>query len=176
MITKDEVIQKAADFIFGKPLVTNVYRSVLVEAIIDIVLPDWDWCAADYASHDFVHRPDRIRLEVKQSALKQSWETKTPAKPSWDIKPRTGEWLNGTWVPGKGRKADIYVLALHRDYGDGADHRDPTQWRFFVILASDLPKTQRLQLKKAQLLAQDVGVEGLATEVEKLRIKCLAHR
>src|SRR5689334_16757919 len=70
MMRKEEVIGRAVSKVFGKPLVTNVYRSILVEAMIAGVLPEtWEWCSQDYNSHDFVHK-DGARMEVKQSA---SW-------------------------------------------------------------------------------------------------------
>lgn len=54
-MTKDNVIASAATANFGKPLVTNVYRSVIVEAMIAGALSDWSWCNADYAEYDFIH-------------------------------------------------------------------------------------------------------------------------
>lgn len=62
----DEVINQAVEAMFGKRLVTNVFRSMLVESMIAKVLgPAWNWCAADYASCDF-ERADGYPLEVKQ--------------------------------------------------------------------------------------------------------------
>ena len=75
-----EVVAKAADAAFGKPLVTNVLRAQLVEAMIALVLvPEWHWCGADYAPCDF-ERADDLRLEVKQSAARQSWSTDKPSR------------------------------------------------------------------------------------------------
>lgn len=55
--TKEEIVARAADAAFGKPLVTNVQRSMLAEIIVAEALePDWTWCAADYASCDFRHQ------------------------------------------------------------------------------------------------------------------------
>jgi hypothetical protein len=47
----DRIVATAASAIFDKALVTNVFRSMLVEAIVNEALrPDWYWCGADYAS------------------------------------------------------------------------------------------------------------------------------
>lgn len=169
MITASDIVRVASDRTFNVPLVMNVYRSVIVEAIVSIALPDWEWCSADYASYDFRHS-DGTRLEVKQTALRQSWLSKNPSPPSWDIKPRTGEWKHGnTWVKDVGRKADIYVFGLHPEVGDGADHRDPSQWVFYVIAAGYLPKTQRLSLSAAEQQTTPVRVDGLAERVDQVK-------
>src|SRR5690606_20400567 len=45
-----QIVESASTAIFGRPLVVNIYRSVLVEAIIANALPDWEWCSTDYAA------------------------------------------------------------------------------------------------------------------------------
>ena len=56
----NEVVARASDAIFGKPLVVNVWRALLVESLIDLILPiEWTWCAADYAG--VVSGTDRLR-------------------------------------------------------------------------------------------------------------------
>jgi hypothetical protein len=89
--TVDDIVRKATEVTFNKPLVTNVFRSVLVEAIVAAALSDWDWCSRDYASCDFRH-PDSTRLEVKQSAARQTWFAGHASRASWDIRPRAGYW------------------------------------------------------------------------------------
>lgn len=165
MLTKNEIIATASAAIFGKPLVTNVYRSVIVEAIVAAALPDWQWVSADYFEHDFVHS-DGTRLEVKQSAMKQTWTTKGPPRPSWDIAERAGIWQNGVdWVDRPGRNVDVYVLALHDVVDDTADHRDPAQWKFLVIPTFRLPAARTIGLGPALKLAAMVDVHGLAAAV-----------
>lgn len=162
---KEQVVADATQAIFGKPLVTNVYRSVLTEAIVARALPDWRWVSEDYGSYDFAH-PSGLRLEVKQSALRQSWVSISAPKPSWDIKARTGYWSAGNvWVASPGRNADIYVLGLHDVLDDTADHRDPEQWKFFVIPTQKLPATQRLSMRGAQALSRAFPVHQLAEAV-----------
>lgn len=167
----EKIVARASDALFGHPLITNVHRAVLVEAMIAEALPDWSWCARDYASWDFQH-PDGLRLEVKQSAFKQSWTSEKPSRPQWDIRQRTGFWKDrddgsegADWVLQTGRNAEIYVFGLHTIYDDNADHRRPDQWRFFVIREKDLPQTQMLALPKAKTLATPVLIGDLAAEV-----------
>jgi hypothetical protein len=165
-----DVVAAAAGATFDKPLVTNVFRAVLAEAIVSMALPQWRWASADYASVDFLH-PDGRRLEVKQSAARQSWPASRPSRASWDIAPRTGRWTeDAIWVAEPGRNADIYVLCHHPEFGDHADHRDPAQWRFYVISAASLPETKSLSLAGAERLASAVRFGDLAHAVERCRV------
>lgn len=168
-ISKTSVVEKASAFAFGRPLVMNVLRSIIVEAIVSEALPDWEWCSHDYAAYDFRHS-DGTRLEVKQSAARQTWSSPRHSRASWDIRPRTGYWKEGTeWVPGPGRNADIYVFAHHPVTGDEADHRDALQWRFFVIATSDLPDTATLSEPRAASLSTAATFAGLASVVDAIR-------
>lgn len=166
MLTKDDVIATASAAIFGKPLVTNVYRSVIVEAIVAAALPEWRWVSADYFEHDFLHG-DGTRLEVKQSAIKQTWTTKGTARPTWDIAERKTKWQYDKWVPSPGRNADIYVLALHDVVDETADHRDSAQWKFVVIPTFKLPETRTIGLAPALRLSTMVDIFGLAAGVSE---------
>lgn len=70
--TVADIQRKVADAAFGRPLITNVMRGQVVEAIVACALePECRWCAADYSSWDF-DRADGVRLEIKQSAARQS--------------------------------------------------------------------------------------------------------
>lgn len=155
---------------FGRPLITNVHRGQIVEAIVACALqPEWSWCAADYSSWDF-ERADGTRLEVKQSAARQSWATSDkPSACSFDIAARKGRWEGATWVAEVGRAAHIYILAHHPVADSSADHRDPTQWRFHVVRTALLPDTQRLTLNGARSLAAAVSFAELKQAVEATR-------
>jgi hypothetical protein len=169
-LIKTDIVAKATEAIFGGRLIMNVYRSVLVEAMVAEALPDWTWCSADYAAHDFIH-PTGLRLEVKQTALRQSWESTSTPRPSWDIAARKGFWEGSRWVATPGRNAEVYVLALHPVTDEQADHRDPEQWQFHVIAASRLPETKRLSATAAAVLAPSVAVGGLAEAVGRLETR-----
>jgi hypothetical protein len=171
---KDQIIARAAEAAFGRPLVTNVLRSMLVEAIVEAALDkEWKWCAADYAGWDFVHS-DSTKLEVKQSAALQSWakEGSRPTRSTFDIAPRTGSWVNGDrWVPGVRRYADIYVLAHHSVSDATADHREPKQWSFYVVPTTALPEGRSISLSRVQGIATAVPFGMLGKEVERVRIE-----
>jgi hypothetical protein len=171
-VTRDQIVQSAAAAAFDRPLITNVYRSLVVEAIVDAALrPDWSWCSADYAGWDFEHE-DGARLEVKQSAARQSWTAPSAgSRPaSFDIAERTGFWRSGSeWVPGAGRHANIYVFAHHPITDDSADHRDPRQWRFYVAPASSLPSAKSIGLPRVATLANSCGFDGLAVAAARAK-------
>ena len=161
-----DVITKVSQVAFGKPLVTNVLRGHVAEAIIALALePEWNWCSADYAGWDF-ERADGLRLEVKQSAAMQSWSTGKPSKAIFDIAARTGYWESGTeWIAKEGRPAHLYVFAHHGVYGDHADHRDPAQWEFYVVPTSALPDVKQISLSRIKLIAAAVAIDDLAVAV-----------
>lgn len=158
-----ETVARASDAAFGKPLVTNVLRGLLVEAMIaNVIEPEWLWCAADYSSWDF-ERADGMRLEVKQSSYLQTWAPPTHGKvsPSFDIRERSGRWEGAVFIEDAGRAAHLYVFAYHDVRDETADHRDPEQWAFFVVQTSKLPKTQRLSLNSVRQLAAPVLIDRL---------------
>ncbi len=165
------VVQHAAEAVFGKPLVNNVFRSIIVEAIIDLALDsEWEWCSGDWSAFDFQHK-DGTRLEVKQSAARQSWSpsTLTRPRPAFDIAPRTGYWIEGSsWVQSEGRNADIYVFAYHPQSGEDSDHRNPIQWEFYGIAAKDLPPQRTISLGRLRALTRPVNFTGLKTLVDSV--------
>ena len=94
---------------------------------------------------------------MKHSAARQTWETPKDSAPSFDIKARTGYWLGKSFIAGSGHHAQIYVFAYHPVTDDSVDHRDPAQWRFYVVPTERLPPSQRITLEKLKLLGEEVG-------------------
>ena len=172
-----DVIAKVSQVAFGKPLVTNVLRGHVAEAIIALALePEWIWCSADYAGWDF-ERADGIRLEVKQSAAMQSWSTGKPSKAIFDVAARTGYWEAGTeWIAKAGRPAHLYVFAHHGIYGDDADHRDPSQWGFYVVPSHVLPDVKQIGLSSIARLTSPVPIAALADKVRVTALQMGAQR
>ena len=158
---------------YDTPVMNNVYRADYVECLIAFTLgADWwlTWTHGwDWAAWDCQHTSG-ARLEVKQSAARQSWDRETLAplrSPRFDIAPHTGYWpQNGSpWVNSPGRQADLYVFAWHDERRDGyADHRDPNQWDFFVAAEQDLPKNRK-----------QIGLTGLKSIVSPCPIADLKH-
>lgn len=169
-----DVVAKVTDAAFGKPLINNVLRGQVAEAIVALALePEWNWCSADYASWDF-DRADGVRLEVKQSAYRQSWQTAPGAKvsPAFDVKARKQFWDGTAYVASNRRAADIYVLAYHGRADDSADHRDPYQWEFFVLRSASIPPVARIALGSVRRLTDSVTVDVLANEVKRVAAAC----
>jgi hypothetical protein len=166
-VTAADIERKVAQAVFGKKLITNVFRGHVAEAIVDAALaPEWTWCAADYASCDF-ERADGMRLEVKQSAVLQSWSPEPPKKitGSFDVAARQGYWEGPAWIAEPGRRAHIYVLAHHQIIDESADHRDPSQWLFYVIRSSELPPVKKISLGPLQRLTTPCRFDELCARV-----------
>src|SRR4051812_26326088 len=92
--TADDIRTKAAAMAYGKRLIENSYRGLIAEIIIGEALGQaWRHCSGDWRSWDFEHRTSPCKLEVKQSAARQTWEPPTkPSSPRFDIKERTVSW------------------------------------------------------------------------------------
>jgi hypothetical protein len=167
IISIADIMRKVSEAAFGKPLITNVLRGHVVEAIIATALePEWTWCSADYAGWDF-ERADGLRLEVKQSAARQSWTAPSnKSRPSFDIAARTGHWVGAEWIEEAGRAADIYVFAHHDVSDDGADHRSPEQWTFYVIPTERLPEGKQIGINRVISLARPCRYSALRDAVQ----------
>jgi hypothetical protein len=153
---------------FGNALVSNDFRGVLAEAIVAASLgKQWRWCSGDYAGWDF-DRDDGVRLEVKQSAVLQTWnrESGTVSPCRFDIKPRKGCYVGVTWHERAGRNADIYILSHHFLGDQTADHGNPEQWRFFVVPEVSLPNQHSLGLLPASKLGGPCTHKELLEVVE----------
>jgi hypothetical protein len=151
-------------------LVQNTLRAVVVEAMIDLALrPDWRWCSADWAGWDFEHS-DGTRLE---SAARQTWTApRKPGQRRFDVAHRQGRWEGSVWIAEPGRRAHLYVFADHPIIDDTADHRDPMQWRFYAVAASELPSGRTISLSRVGQLTEPCGYAELAATVERFRVAC----
>jgi hypothetical protein len=154
---------------FGGPLITNNFRGLIAEAIVASLLgSEWTWCSADYSAWDF-ERTDGVRMEVKQSAARQTW-TRGSGKPnicSFDIRSRAGRYEGADWFAEPGRSADLYVFAHHHVSDETADHCDPQQWQFYVVPTSDLPVWKRIGMSNLRKLASSIFADQLAPEVTR---------
>jgi len=169
----NKIAQDLAKRLFDQRLIGNEYRSAFIEAMIEPHLAPFGWrhVGDDWNGWDF-ERGEDARLEVKQSAAWQTWSKRTgkPSSGKFDIAPRTGYWVRGTeWNPTPGRPAQTYVLAWNGETGALADHRDPTQWAFYVVAASRFGETQKtIALSRVRTLADPVPLSGLAAAVEAM--------
>lgn len=167
----ETVRSRAADSAFGRPVVQNNFRALIAEAIVDLALPQgWRWCSGDWAAWDFEH-DDGTRLEVKQSAARQTWTAPaTPSPPRFDIAHRQGRWEGAVWIEEARRHAQLYVFAHHPVLDESADHRNPLQWRFYVVPTSMLPAARSISLRPLESLCGACGFDELGSQVENARL------
>jgi hypothetical protein len=110
------------------------------------------------------------RLEVKQSAARQTWTgTGKATAPIFDIRTRTGYFEGVNWVADHRRFAHIYIFAYHPIVDESANHLDAGQWRFHVVETDRLPAGNTIRLVKVALLSDATPWIGLKTVVEGVR-------
>jgi hypothetical protein len=162
-----QVYEKASQAVFGKCLITNIHRGLVAETIVALALePKWRWVSADYSNWDF-EREDGLRLEVKQSALLQSWHVNGKlSKASFDIAARTGRWEGANWIDEAGRAAHVYVFGHHIVADETADHRNPLQWDFYVVSAPKLPNQKKISLSRLKSICEAVSFGQLFERVD----------
>jgi hypothetical protein len=163
------VRSRVCDVAFGAKLITNYLRGMVAEAIVAGVLDtEWRCTSADWAGWDF-ERSDGLRLEVKQSAARQTWTPLCgqPSTSRFDIKPRKGRYEGAEWFAEGGRHAHIYVFAHHFVADETADHCDPEQWRFFVVSTDRLPVSRSIGLRELTKLAAPCAANELAAHVTR---------
>lgn len=170
--TVSDVVEAACAAAFGNQLITNSYRGLIAETIVHLALsPGWRWCSADYWAWDFEHA-DGTRLEVRQSAARQTWSRSGGPNSNcrFDIRERAGRYDGAIWLDGPGRFAHIYVFAYHHVASEQADHRQTEQWRFYVVPTTRLPSAKSIGLIAVGQLASPVEFDALQAEVERIRI------
>ena len=147
------VAQRLIDRVFNQRLIGNVERGAYVECMVDLALselhPPWS-LTGTWESWDLVQEDTGARIEVKQSAARQTWSSATnPARhaPTFDIAPRSGYYIDGgsEWVESDLRRhADVYIMGWHGENDPQiADHRRPDQWQFYVVPEHRLPPGQK---------------------------------
>ncbi len=171
------ILDSIAADLYDRPIITNNIRPHYVERMIVRALGDgWTLVSADWSGWD-IESATGVRVEVKQSAVRQTWTDRPgrdgkPTVAIFDIRPRTGYWSEGgsKWVEQPGRIADIFVFAWHPVLDPAiADHRDPQQWRFYVVLEAALPPGQKtISRTVLERRHTAVGYDELRNEVASL--------
>jgi len=165
------VRERLSHRIFGGPILENRFRGLFVEELVGMALePDWSYAGGDWAAYDFISRCQKWKLEVKQSAAKQSWVGK-PGSGRFSIREAIGLWSGNTWQEFEApkRPADIYVFGWHALTVPEADHTNPGQWDFFVVESSDLPQGYKsISLKAISKETSPVKLGQLRSRVESL--------
>ena len=159
---------------YDRCVMNNTERGHYVECMVALALgSDWEQTPWDWAPWDCQHKTSKIRIEIKQSAARQSWDRETLSRrrsPSFDIAPRKGYWTEAEsrWVISPGRPAHIYIFAWHDERrSERADHRDPDQWLFFVAPEKRLPDSKKsIGLTGLREISPSHGIAALKGAVE----------
>lgn len=170
---KSQLVARLATRLFDRPLIQNSFRGELFEEIVATALePEWEHCGNDWGSCDFMRRADGFRIQVKQSAVRQSWYVPDgpKARPKFSIARKTGEWVGPDWIDGIGRNADLFIFGLHPVDDESADHRDPDQWLFYVVRETELPNQASMALSTLQRLATPVRFSNLRSTVDEVAV------
>jgi hypothetical protein len=159
--------------IFARPIMSNIFRGLYAQYLVAEILGH-PWRTTDTWEAWDVSHPSGTKLEVKQSAARQDWHaSEIPPKESavrFDIRARDGFWEGqGIWRSDPGRKADLYVFAWH----DGTNlldtnHRDASQWWFYVCRSDALPNQKTISLGVLRKLAHEVRSDDLRDLVQRL--------
>lgn len=169
------LITRLTHRLFGAPLLRNSIRGELVEEMVAMALePGWRLCADDWAACDLMQVGGPLRIQVKQSAARQSWHRDggPPPRPRYSIEHKIGRYEGATWFAEPGRNAEIFVFGWHGETSPSADHRDPAQWRFYVVPESALPAQRSLSLAALSRLTEPVEVGELAEAVRLIALTC----
>jgi hypothetical protein len=71
----DDIIARLTRRLFGAPILQDNVRGDVVEEIVASALePEWRHCSGDWGPCDFQHPGSGQRIQVKQSAARQSWD------------------------------------------------------------------------------------------------------
>jgi hypothetical protein len=131
--------------VFDRPVMQNNFRSLFAEHLVgELIGPSWTHVGDDWLSWDFER--SGVRLEVKQSAARQSWKSNGPSKPAFDIAPREGYWDGAVYVSKLARHSHIYVFSWQPETDESVDHRRPDQWEFYVVPTGALPDQKTIGL------------------------------
>lgn len=150
-IAKARITGRLMEDVFGSDLIDNHLRGLWAEYMVaeatgaEVVGGGWHaWDLQFGGDHD----PDRIRIQVKNSARTQTWNKRSRVLseivwyPSARMRP---EYIG----PGKdipcdepyGFLCDVFVFCEHwRKWDQGPDHRDPGQWNFYIVSRGQLLK------------------------------------
>jgi hypothetical protein len=159
------VVEKLVRRRYGQPIVRNVLRSELVEQMILDALGDGWRAAGDYEAWDVESADRACRVQVKNSAARQSWASSASGslKRRFSIKPsRAWDELLGRRDVEVKRHATHYVFAWHSRTDADADHRDAQQWEFYIVPTVQLPATDSISITALRQMALTLDVSALA--------------
>jgi hypothetical protein len=94
-MTPEEITTRLMSRHFSSRIIQNDFRGIVLEEIVAAALePDWTLCSEAWSGWDFVNQAG-LRLQVKNSAARQSWEGR-PSSGSFKIGAAKGLYKGGT--------------------------------------------------------------------------------
>ncbi len=162
-----EALDRLVARLYGQPIIRNVLRGELVEQFVLDALGDGWLAAGDYEAWDIQSTDCQHRIQVKQSAARQSW-AEVDCKPSnarFSIKGSRAWTEGGGWGGEIARQATLYIFAWHPLVDASADHRDPAQWEFYVIPSERLPEQNSLSLNMARDLCAVCAADDISSSI-----------
>lgn len=168
---KTRVLKRVVDAALKPELLSNDVRGLIAEALlaekIDASIVGGSWHAWDLQlGPDQVGLPQRVRVQVKNSARTQPWNKDGPfTKLKWTIaaKPAPTH-LAKSNVPCEdfGFLCDIVIFCGHvSEDWTTADHHDPSQWQFWLISAPDLLQLLTVGTMPTERTAWDITPDKL---------------
>jgi hypothetical protein len=157
--------------LFDRRLIQNDLRGMYVECMVaEILGVSWKSVGENWAAWDLEHE-DGTKLEVRQSAARQSWEPpkRGYTSPKFSIRTPSEVWDGAVSVSVDRRQADIYLFAWHEVTSELADHRDVSQWEFFLVPTSALPVQKSLGLVAVKRIAVRATASDLVQITDDLR-------
>jgi hypothetical protein len=162
-----DLISRITSRLFGQPILNNVVRGEVVEEMCLMALePAWRHAGGDYGAWDLEHPKTGLRIQIKQSAARQSWGNSI-SSPTFSIAHKTGRYDGAKWISERSRNADIFIFGWHPLTDDTADHRIADQWQFFVVPEHKLPSQKSIRLTNIQRLAAPCSWLELGDSVDK---------
>ena len=163
-LSRDAIRASILKGAFGGPLLQNNLRGVWVEHMLALTLaPDWELCSGDWAGWDLAHCSTGTRAQVRQSAARQTWVSRTPYSGAFSIAAATGYWREGThWIAETGRHAEVFIFGWHPIEDETADHTDPESWCFYVVGESELPRQKTISRRRIAQFAPEFRIDEIA--------------
>ncbi|WP_420606850.1 hypothetical protein [Novosphingopyxis sp.] len=169
--SRQALLERLLNRLYGQRLVRNVLRGELVEQMILDALGE-DWIAgSDYGEWDVEHPPSGTRIQVKQSTALQSWSEEgcLASVPRYIIKAtRAYSYKTRLYEADPRRHANIYIFAWHPLVDVEADHCDPNQWLFYIVKTDLLPNQQSIGLSRLERLCEPVFISELADAMHQI--------
>jgi hypothetical protein len=146
VLTIQQLTDRYIKEFLGSPILDNTLRGYWLEVMLAealgprcrLVSAGWHLWDLQFGPSDR-ECPARIRIQVRNTAALQTWSKGVTSACQWILASRPAPAYFGRDHPhvpceSAGYLCDVFILAHHPGSDPTkADHRDPYQWRFFVV-------------------------------------------